>query len=221
MPLIMFDMDGTLIDTHGLISEHMATAFTDNGLPEPTPADVRQIIGLSLPIAVARLAPSSDAAFVDRVVDSYRSAYRESLEHNAEREPLYPGARDALDRLHRRPEMQLGIATGKGLSGVHRILANHAIAGHFVTLQTPDHNPSKPDPGMLLSAMRDTGASPNETIMIGDTTFDIELAMNAGCQAIGVTWGYHDPSDLLRAGAGAMIDAYDELDAAIARLLED
>lgn len=220
MPLIMFDMDGTLIDTQGLISEHMAAAFSDNGLPEPTPADVRQIIGLSLHIAVARLAPSKDAALIDRVVESYRAAYRDGLELHTDREPLYSGAREALDRLHARPEMLLGIATGKRLSGVHRILGNHGIAGHFVTLQTPDHNPSKPDPGMLLSAMRETGASPNETIMIGDTVFDIELAVNAGCRAVGVTWGYHDPGDLLRAGAGAMIDSYDELDAAIARLLE-
>jgi len=220
LPLIMFDMDGTLIDTHGLISEHMATAFTHNGLPEPTPADVRQIIGLSLHVAIGQLSQSKDAVFVDRLVDSYRTAYRESLEHHTDREPLYSGARDALDRLHARPEMLLGIATGKGLSGVHRILGNHGIAGHFVTLQTPDHNPSKPDPGMLLSAMRETGASPNETIMIGDTVFDIELAVNAGCRAVGVTWGYHEPADLLRAGAGAMIDSYDELDAAIARLLE-
>ncbi len=220
MPLIMFDMDGTLIDTHGLISEHMATAFTSNGLPEPTPGDVRQIIGLSLPVAIARLSQSKDAAFVDRVVDSYKAAYRESLEHETDREPLYNGAREALDRLHARPEMLLGIATGKGLSGVHRILGNHGLAAHFVTLQTPDHNPSKPDPGMLLSAMSETGMGPKETIMIGDTVFDVELAVNAGCKAIGVTWGYHDPGDLLRAGAGAMIDSYDELDAAIARLLE-
>src|SRR5690606_28235948 len=143
------------------------------------------------------------------------------LEHNAEREPLYPGAREALDRLHQGPATLLGIATGKGLAGVHRILGNHGLASHFATLQTPDHNPSKPDPGMLLRAMAETGMGPEETIMVGDTVFDIELAVNAGCQAVGVTWGYHDPGDLLRAGAGAMIDSYDELDAALVRLLED
>jgi phosphoglycolate phosphatase len=220
LPLIVFDMDGTLIDTHGLIAEHMATAFLGNGLPEPTPAEVRQIIGLSLPIAIGRLANSSDGPFIDRLVESYRTAYRESLEHNADREPLFPGARAALDRLRNNPATLLGIATGKGLAGVHRILGNHGLAGHFVTLQTPDHNPSKPDPSMLLRAMAETGSSPNETIMIGDTVFDIELAVNAGCRSVGVTWGYHDPADLIRAGAGAMIDSYDELDAALNRVLE-
>jgi len=216
----MFDMDGTLIDTHGLIAEHMATAFAGNGLPEPTPTDVRQIIGLSLPVAIGRLARSEDTAFVGRLVESYKTAYRESFEQNADREPLYPGAREALDRLRRNRSTLLGIATGKGLAGVHRILGNHKLTEHFITLQTPDHNPSKPDPGMLLSAMAETGMSPKETIMVGDTVFDVELAVNAGCQAVGVTWGYHDPGDLLRAGAGAMINSYDELDAAIARLLE-
>jgi phosphoglycolate phosphatase len=220
LPLIMFDMDGTLIDTHGLISEHMATAFSSHGLPEPTPADVRQIIGLSLPVAIGRLVQAEHAEFVDRLVESYKSAYRESLELRTDREPLYPGARDALDRLRNSPATLLGIATGKGLAGVHRILGNHGIAGHFCTLQTPDHNPSKPDPGMLLHAMAETGASPKETIMVGDTVFDIELAVNAGCQAVGVSWGYHDAADLQRAGARVLIDSYDELDAALIRVLE-
>lgn len=220
MPLIVFDMDGTLIDTHGLISEHMATAFVGNGLPAPTPYDVRQIIGLSLPIAMGRLAATDEAPLIHALVESYRNAYRLGIEQHSDREPLFPGALAALDRLRSQPATLLGIATGKGLSGVHRILGNHGIAGHFVTLQTPDHNPSKPDPSMLLRAMAETGTGPNETIMIGDTVFDIDLAVNAGCRSIGVTWGYHDPADLVRSGAGAMIDSYDELDAAIARVLE-
>lgn len=220
MPLIVFDMDGTLIDTHGLIAEHMATAFSQSGLDAPTPADVRQIIGLSLPVAIARLSGSNDAAFVGQLVESYKTAYRTSIDTALDREPLYPGAREALDRLRNRPATLLGVATGKGLAGVNRILGNHGLAGHFVTLQTPDHNPSKPDPSMLLRAMAETGFGPNETIMVGDTVFDIELAVNAGCRSIGVTWGYHEAEDLTRMGAGALIDSYDELDAAILRVLE-
>ena len=118
------------------------------------------------------------------------------------------------------PDTQLGIATGKGLSGAVRILGKHGISGHFVTLQTPDHNPSKPHPGMLLRAMAETGATAAETVMIGDTTFDIELAVAAGVAAIGVTWGYHEADTLLKAGAATLIDSYDELDEAIARVLE-
>jgi phosphoglycolate phosphatase len=220
MRLIMFDMDGTLIDTQALISENAAAAFNAMGLPPPTPAEVRAIIGLSLPIALGRLLKTDDPDLVEAAVGKYRSLYRESLAHDIEREPLYPGARDALDRLKQHPDTILGIATGKGLSGVVRIVGNHGIAGHFVTLQTPDHNPSKPHPGMLLRAMAETGAEPASTVMVGDTTFDMELARAAGCRAIGVTWGYHPAEDLLTAGAGTLIHDYSELDAAIERVLE-
>jgi phosphoglycolate phosphatase len=220
LPLIVFDMDGTLIDTHGLIAESAAAAFTGAGLPAPTPAAVRQIIGLSLPVAIGRLAVGHDAVAVDDLVARYRAHLHASLELSSDREPLFPGAREALDRLRNQPDTLLGIATGKGLAGVHRILAQHGLTDHFATLQTPDHNPSKPNPGMLKRAMAETGFSQIDTIMVGDTVFDIELAVNAGCQSVGVTWGYHDPGDLVRAGAGAMIDSYDELDAALIRVLE-
>lgn len=220
MTLVMFDMDGTLIDTETLIAEHMAATFVGAGLEAPTLAESRRVIGLSLPVALARLARNDDPALVDRLVDDYRSNYRASLLQHKDREPLFPGALDALHRLHALDGFELGIATGKGLNGVHRILGLHGIADHFVTLQTPDHNPSKPNPGMLLRAMDETGAKPAETIMIGDTTFDIEMGKAAGAKAIGVTWGYHDPAELIAAGADIMIDQFSELDAAIAKLVE-
>ncbi|MGV3650673.1 MAG: HAD-IA family hydrolase [Devosia sp.] len=217
--LVMFDMDGTLIDTQGLICEHMAGAFAGQGLPAPTDADVRSIIGLSLPIAIGRLAASEDAVLIDGLVSSYKTLYRASLELHADREPLYPGARDALDRLNAKTETLLGIATGKGLNGVNRILGLHGLEKHFVTLQTPDHNPSKPHPGMLLRAMGETGKAPGETVMIGDTAFDMELGKSAGAFAIGVTWGYHDRELLLGAKADILIDSYDDLDAAIEKVM--
>ena len=220
MPLIVFDMDGTLIDTHALIAEHMAAAFNDAGLAAPSAADVRQVIGLSLPVAIGRLAGTDDPDFIGGLVESYKTHYRASLELRTDREPLFPGAREALDRLRPVPQTFLGIATGKGLAGVHRILDLHGLRGHFATLQTPDHNPSKPHPGMLLRAMAETAAKPAETVMIGDTLFDIELAVAAGVGAIGVSWGYHDPADLRRAGAHALIESYGELDEAIREVLE-
>ncbi len=220
MRLIVFDMDGTLIDTQALISEHMAAAFSSFGLVPPEPAEVRRIIGLSLPVAVGELARTDDIDLIEGLVGQYKSFYRASLEHDVDREPLYPGAREALDRLSQQPGTILGVATGKGLTGVARILGNHGLAGHFVTLQTPDHNPSKPHPGMLLTAMAETGAAPEETVMVGDTVFDMELARAAKVRAIAVSWGYHDPAALLKAGAGALIHDYSELDAAIDRVLE-
>lgn len=220
MRLIMFDMDGTLIDTQALIAENAAAAFRSIGLPPPSPAEVRAIIGLSLPVALGRLAKTEDIDLIEGLVGQYRALFKASLEHDIDREPLYPGARDALERLKLAPDTILGVATGKGLSGVTRILGNHGLAGHFVTLQTPDHNPSKPHPGMLLRAMAETGIDPASTVMVGDTTYDMELARAAGCHAIGVNWGYHEASALLATGAGALIHDFSELDAAIIRVLK-
>ncbi len=219
MRLIVFDMDGTLIDTHALISEHMVAAFGSAGLPEPSPTDIRAIIGLSLPVAVGRLSGSEDPAFVDRLVEDYKHRYRVSLDLAADREPLFPGARDALDQLRNQPDTLIGLATGKGLAGAERILQKHGLAGHFVTLQTPDHNPSKPHPGMLLRAMKETGVGPQDTVMVGDTIFDIELAVNAGVSSIGVSWGYHEVEDLKAAGATRMIDRFGQLVPAVTEVL--
>jgi phosphoglycolate phosphatase len=218
LPLIVFDMDGTLIDTAGLIGEHMVGTFRAEGLAIPDLAAIRSTIGLSLPVAMARLADTTDVEVIERLVSGYKALYRAALAQGNDREPFYPGARKALDRLNRGPGNLLGIATGKGLNGVNRILSLHGLEKHFVTLQTPDHNPSKPHPGMLLRAMAETGIDKRETVMIGDTAFDMQLARSAGAMAIGVTWGYHDRQDLLRAGTHVLIDTYQELEPAITRV---
>ncbi|KKB11211.1 hypothetical protein VE25_14070 [Devosia geojensis] len=217
--LVMFDMDGTLIDTQALICEHAAATFIGAGLKAPTPEEVRRIIGLSLPVAIGRLLGSDDQRLIDRLVEDYRQRYRASLVNGSDREGLFPGARESLDELRAEPEYLLGIATGKGLSGVNRILDLHGLSGHFTTLQTPDHNPSKPHPGMILRAMEETGAATAETVMVGDTVFDIELGRAAGVATIGVTWGYHDPAELITAGADAMIDRFEDLAPTIRRLM--
>lgn len=220
MRLIVFDMDGTLIDTEAMIAEQMSAAFVGAGLAAPDPEASRSVIGLALPVAIGRLAGSDDAGLIERLIDSYKTSYRRSLLNSADREPLYPGAREVLDRLNATPGTVLGIATGKGMPGVERILDLHGLRAHFVTVQTPDHNPSKPHPGMLLRAMAETGATTAQTVMIGDTTFDMETARAAGVAGIGVAWGYHHHGDLRRAGARAIVDRYDALEAAIDTILE-
>lgn len=221
MKLVMFDMDGTLIDTQALIAEHMATTFIEAGLEAPTPGQVRRIIGLSLPQAMLQLLGSHDMALANGLSERYRAHYRSALVTAEGREGLFPGVRDALVHLHQTPDTLMGIATGKGLNGVHRLTQLHDIAKYFVTLQTPDHNPSKPHPGIMLRAMEETGADKARTVIIGDTTFDMEMGKAAGTRTIGVTWGYHHPDELVGAGADMIVDSYADLPGAIDAVLEN
>ena len=216
--LIVFDMDGTLIDSGAIIAEHMAVTFIEHGLVAPTREQSNTVIGLTLDIAMRRLADcDEDTALA--LAETYRGHYRAMLDAGERHEPLYAGAADALGRLRGMETALLGIATGKALHGASRILALHGLADHFMTVQTPDHNPSKPHPGMMLRACAETGIDPARAVMIGDTTFDMELGVAAGAKTIGVTWGYHDRALLEASGANIIIEDYADLDAAIEEVL--
>lgn len=204
--LAVFDCDGTLVDSQANICRAMAAAFAGAALPEPDPRDVRRIVGLSLVEAVARLAPDRDADLHSRVADDYKMHFRAMRTNgNLLDEPLFPGIADAIASLLDRG-WQLGVATGKSDRGLSLLLAHHGLTRHFVTLQTADRHPSKPDPAMLAAAMADAGATPTQTVMIGDTSFDMAMAVNAGVRAIGVTWGYHPAHELHGAGADLICD---------------
>jgi phosphoglycolate phosphatase len=105
----------------------------------------------------------------------------------------------------------LAVATGKSRRGLDATLARHGLEGRFMALKTADDGPGKPNPHMLLDAMAETGVTPDSTVMIGDTVFDIEMASNAQVRSIGVSWGYHDPDELRAAGAAGVIDEFGEL----------
>ncbi len=200
--LVIFDCDGTLVDSQHAIVAAMGDAFLSEGLTAPPRETVIGVVGLSLDIAVARLVPDgSDLAQVDRLADAYKAAFAARRRRPDHFEPLYDGVRATLERLAARDDVALGIATGKSRRGVDAVLEREGLARFFATIQTADTHPSKPHPSMVLAAMDETGAAPADTVMIGDTTYDIEMALGAGAASIGVSWGYH-PSDALRA-AGA------------------
>lgn len=209
LSLVVFDVDGTLIDSQKHIHASMGAAFAALRLDAPDIASVRNIVGLSLPVAIARLAP--DGAPVDELVEAYKNAYTGNP--SPDLSPLYEGAMGCLDRLSSTEGVLLGIATGKGRRGLDLMMELHGLQGRFQTVQHADANPSKPSPEMLFKALSETGMGADRSVMIGDTSYDMEMGRHAGMQAWGVAWGYHDVDTLHKAGAHRIFDSFAELEA--------
>ena len=201
--LALFDCDGTLVDGQAGVCNAMEAAFADAGLPAPDRHQVRRIVGLSLPQAIRLLTPDSDEQVRQAIDAAYRERFRAAREAGLLVEPLYDGIADLIARLSASGWI-LGVATGKSQRGLEHCLAAHGLTAHFATLQTADHHPSKPHPAMITAALAETGAHPKQTVMIGDTGFDMAMAQAAGVRAIGVDWGYHAAAELLGAGAEAV-----------------
>lgn len=217
--LILFDFDGTLVDSQANIHRCMAQAFEELGLVAPPPSAVKRVVGLSLELAISRLLKENEHHHLEAVAAGYRQAFFSWRQHPDYCEELFPGAREALKLLDA-PDVCLGIATGKNLRGLRAALDKHGLAERFVTLQTPDHSPSKPHPGMVLRAMSEVGCAPHEAVLVGDTTYDIEMACNAGISSLGVAWGYHGPEELREAGASDVVNCFEALPAALTALVE-
>ncbi|WP_324828279.1 HAD-IA family hydrolase [Qipengyuania zhejiangensis] len=209
--LAVFDCDGTLVDGQAAICETMERAFDIAGLPVPDRHSVRRMVGLSLPYALRELAPHASDEQRARAVDAYKEGYRHLRTTGALHEPLYDGIAELVGRLHDAGWL-LGVATGKSDRGLHACLDTHGIKARFVTLQAADRHPSKPHPAMLEAALAEAGVSARDAVMIGDTSFDMEMARAARVRAIGVSWGYHEPQELFEAGASAVADTITQLE---------
>lgn len=218
--LVVFDIDGTLIDSQHVIVAGMTRAFAASGRTAPARAAILGVVGLSLPEAMAALAPDLPQAATLALAGLYREGFRaQRAAGGAEAQaPLYPGARAALERLARQPEMRLGVATGKARPGLDHVFATHDLARFFATAQTADGHPSKPHPAMLRAALAEAGCAAERSVMVGDTTFDVTMGRAAGLATIGVAWGYHPRAQLQAAGADLVIDRFAALDAALWQL---
>jgi phosphoglycolate phosphatase len=194
--LVIFDCDGTLVDSQNSIAEAMTQAFRENDLEPPSRAVALSTIGLSPIEAMRQLEPGITAKAHESLAASYKSVYRRFFADPQHVDPLFDGARETLLWLSSNPEVVLGIATGNSRRGVRRILDQHQLQGCFSTVQTADDAPSKPHPAMIYQAMTETGAQAEDTLMIGDTTYDMDLAHNAGIHAVGVGWGYHSATQV-------------------------
>jgi len=198
--LAIFDCDGTLVDSQHNICLAMEDCFQRGGLAPPDRAAIRRIVGLSLMEAVCALAPDAAPDLQRQMSEDYKTAFKRLRGFGLVDEPLFEGVPDMIAALVADGWL-LGVATGKSDRGLELCLDHHGIAHHFVTLQTADRHPSKPHPSMIHQAMSDAGAMPGDTLMIGDTAFDIGMARAAGVTAIGVAWGYHAPDELRAEGA--------------------
>lgn len=214
MKLVIFDIDGTLVDSQHLICGAMNEAYDRHCLPRPSRERVLSMVGLSLPDTFTRLADGA-AHPIETLVEAYSEAFRGLRAQQNSMEPLYPGAGQAVRRLARRDDIVLGIATGKSMRGIETVLGHYKLLPHFTTLQCADTAPSKPDPGMVLNALQATGITATDAVLIGDSIHDMQMAKAAGIRAIGVAWGYHPPSDLVAAGADAIVADYAALEEAL------
>ena len=211
--LVVFDVDGTLVDSQRLILASMAMAFDAVGMIPPSGAETLSIVGLSLPEAMRALRPMLGDEEIAALVAGYKASFQR-LRHTKGSAPLYPGARAAVDRIAATPGVVLGIATGKSRRGLDALLQAHDLAGLFATTQVSDDHPSKPHPSMLLSALAETGVPSG--VMVGDTEFDMAMGRAAGFATIGVTWGYHGRDRLHL--ADVLIDGFDQLHPALLAL---
>ena len=191
--LVLFDVDGTLVDGQHAILAAMDDAFAAIERVVPARERILKTVGLSLDHAMRALDPTLSREEVTHAVASYKSsAFQARMAADPQAHaPLYPGARAAIDALHAIPEVLLGLATGKSQRGLNAVMDAHGLSKVFVTRQVADHHPSKPHPSMILTALSETGVAPENTVMIGDTSYDIEMARAAGVTSIGVDWGYH------------------------------
>ena len=213
--LVVFDWDGTLVDSIGRISHCLALAAADTGLPVLEAARYRSVIGLGLPEALAALYPEADTGARGALRAAYARHYIE-----AEREPCQPfaGAVEVLDALRARG-IRLAVATGKNRPGLERAFDGTGLRARFAASRTADESGSKPDPRMLLELMGELCVSPARTLMVGDTSFDLAMAARAGVPSIGMTHGAHEPGVLSGHDPVALVHHFSQfLDTLDARL---
>ena len=190
--LVVFDWDGTLMDSTAVIVASLQAACADVDLPVPSDESSQYIIGLGLYDAMAHVLPGVSTDIYPRVVERYGHHFR----LREPQTPLFAGVERMLEEL-RGAGHQLAIATGKSRRGLDRALATTGLAAVFDATRCGDESASKPAPGMLLDLMKMLGAATDKTVMIGDTTHDLQMAANAGVQSVAVTYGAHPRDQLL------------------------
>ncbi|MEL6641435.1 MAG: HAD-IA family hydrolase [Pseudomonadota bacterium] len=216
--LVIFDVDGTLVDSEALIYMSFTRAYESLGLVAPPRKAALNHVGITLDHIFPLLSPELDADTHVRLAAAYRDAYFAIRQKQGDRasSPFFPGARETLDVLKAQDWTLLAIATGKAKRGLDAMIAGHGLEGYFLSAQSADDHPSKPHPSMIHTCLLETGVEATQTVMIGDTTFDMDMGRAAGVKTIGVGWGHH-PVDRLK--ADMIVSSFAELLPAIDHVL--
>lgn len=206
MKLVLFDCDGTLVDSGKLIHEVMARTFENHGYERPHYDATKSIIGLTLDTAIARIMGVEEIDDHIRTMSQhYKDLYSPVRSEPGFEEPLYAGVAEMIETLAARDDVVIGAVTGKSRRGLDLIRNGHGFETVFTVSRTADDCPSKPHPAMVLECCTEAGIDPSDTIVIGDSVYDIMMAKSAGARVIGVSWGYGETSALQAAGADIVV----------------
>ena len=206
--LVIFDVDGTISDSMAVIVDSWMKAARAANLSPPSRAAVRDQIGKSVQEGFEALFPDAEEGALQKFFPFYRDIYRGAVVGNEP--PLYDGTREVLEQLED-ARILMAVATGKSRVGLDRMLKDHDLARFFAHTVTADNARSKPHPDMIQQILKQLGLTPPEALMVGDTSFDLDMARNAGVPSIGVTHGGHDPDTLRACQPIALIDHLTEL----------
>ncbi|BBI99490.1 haloacid dehalogenase [Ferrigenium kumadai] len=204
--LIVFDWDGTVMDSTAVIAGSIQAACRDLDLPVPSDEDARHVIGLGLGQALRHAVPTAPESMYEPLAERYRHHFLAQDQTI----PLFEGARETIEELHG-AGYWLGVATGKSRAGLERVLDASGLRSYFHATRTADQTFSKPHPAMLLELMDELAVDADRTLMIGDTTHDVQLAQNAGVDVVAVAYGAHPPEQLQELAPLALVGDFAEL----------
>ena len=212
--VIIFDWDGTLVDSLQHIIVCMQSTFKQLELKPPDASAIRHIVGLSLERAIVQLAPELDRGTVGEIADCYRNNAMADVLHASE---LFPGVKTSLTLLHQQ-NYHLAVATGKGRTGLDAALKHSGIVEFFDITRCADETRSKPHPQMLEEILTDLNLNKNQAVMVGDTVYDIDMANNLGMDSIAVTYGMHNIEQLQASSPNFLINDITELQDLLSRI---
>ncbi len=211
MRLLVFDCDGTLVDSQQAIITATETALSAFKMPLPERKQILRAVGLPADVAMRRHATGVDDTLLAEMADVFRETYHHLSQQNDKGQVMFDGMYDLICALAGEEDTLLGIVTMKSRRGLNRVVEAYDIRRHFQTLKSAEDGPGKPAPDLLLEAMAECDMNAASTMMIGDTSFDMMMAKGANVYAIGVAWGYQDVDELEAGGADIIAHTPEEL----------